>query len=201
MNAKHGRPRVRTQTVRSALASFSAKHGDRLGDLIAEIPPGVMLAIQGRDDWVDVDDDRYVPEAITTVLGEEGALEFFSELAQEQIEGALFRPFVALVRSRFGRGPYALLRMVPVGWKVVYRDVCLIFVRRDAPMEATVSFRGLPPEVVTSQGYLTSFTGFLLGLVVAGGMQPEYETSLDPEEGLFEVRLSWREPDAASRRS
>lgn len=194
MNAQQGRPRVRTQTVRAALASFAAKYGDRVGALIGEIPPNVMLTVQGRDDWVDVEDDRHIPEAITTVLGEAGALEFFSELAQEQIEGSLFRPFLTLVRSRFGRGPYALLRMVPVGWKVVYRDVCLIFVERDGPMGATVSFRGLPSEVANSPGYRTSFVGFLLGLVVAGGMEPEYETSLDSEAGVFEVRLRWREP-------
>lgn len=188
------RPAVRVASVRDIL-DYLDKFAPGTGSRVRARVPDDVLAIVDRAprlSWIDVEDDVYVPTAIWAVLGDDEATEMMREFLMGHFETALLRPLLHTTRKLFGLSPMNVLRALPSGWPLVYRDVARLEVRALDSGSAEIELSEVAETVLGSGGYIQSFRAILLGLIDLTGYQGAVELAdLDLPGRRVCYRLRW----------
>jgi hypothetical protein len=191
------RPAVRAASVQDILAyldDWEPGTGERVR---AEIPADVLEIVDStpRMGWIDVEDDVHVPTAIWSVLGDDDASEMMTQFLSRHFETAPLRPLLAGVRKVFGLSPMNVLRILPSGWRVVYRDVSTVRVRGIDTASAEIVLEDLAPTVVRSANYLGSFRAIFIALIGMTGFTGSVEiTRIDREKREASYHFRWQRP-------
>jgi hypothetical protein len=157
--AKGKQPAVRAISVHDILDFLDTYEPGSSQRVRALIPDDVLAVIAStpRRGWIELEDDIYVPTAIWSTFGDEDAREMMSEFLKSHFESPLLGPLIKSTRKLFGLTPVNLLRMVPSGWRLVYRDYCGIEFRVTGNDSGELILTDVITEIIDSAAYLGSF--------------------------------------------
>ena len=190
------RPAVRALSIQDVLAQLDSYRTGLSKAVRALVPDDVLETIDRapRMSWIDVEDDIWVPSAFFEVLGEEDATEMLRNFMASHFEGPLLRPMVQGTVRSLGLTPVSLIRMIPVGWRLAYRDVCRPRVAETGHERARLVFEDVAPTVIESDAYPRSFRAILLGCFDVTRHEGEVEIDeSDEKERRLGFRCRWRE--------
>ncbi len=140
--------------------------------------------------WIPLEHDHHVPTSIVAQLGPVRAQAYFRWLLRRQLESPLLRSTLRATQKMFGLSPAALLRAVPLGWPIVYRDFCSPRVTGHSADQATIRLERVDPRVLEHPAYLESFAGFFSGFFDACSVEGTVTVRVKPSRGV-EITLHW----------
>jgi hypothetical protein len=188
------RPAVRAASVHDVLAYLDKFELGAAERVRAVIPEDVLAVIEAtpRLGWIDAEDDVYVPTAIWSVLGDADATEMMTEFLKGHFEIPLLRPLLSATHKLFGLTPINALRLVPSGWRLIYRDVCNVQVQSVDNDSCEIVLENTAELMMRSEGYLASFRAIFIGVIEATGYRGD-ATVCERNEAQRRVvfRLSW----------
>jgi hypothetical protein len=120
------RPAARASAARDNVAFTGIFRPGALERIRARIPAASLRAIDETPgiSWLDFEHDHWLMDATIAELGERDAIECWSQSITQLIEKPLLKNFVSGALRIFGARPGKLLKMVPKGWTLAYRDFC-----------------------------------------------------------------------------
>jgi hypothetical protein len=160
------RPAARASAARDNVAFTGIFRPGALERIRARIPAASLRAIDETPgiSWLDFEHDHWLMDATIAELGERDAIECWRQSITQLIEKPLLKNFVSGALRIFGARPGKLLKMVPKGWTLAYRDFCAPrFVSVDENT-CEIHFESIPPQAFDSEGYLHCWHGICLGV-------------------------------------
>lgn len=168
-------PRVQAGYMKDVVASLARLGSDgermRAADpelmrAVEEAPPGAWLPIGLNLRWV---------EAAERAFGWDGALVFLAARVREELARPVFRSFVEGGVRLLGLDPGALVRLVPRGLAITFRDCGAWSSVRTSACSIELRARGLPRELAAHARWIESVGAAPLAMFsvcgVAGSMR------------------------------
>ncbi len=191
----HASPAVRANAARDTL-EFTEAYRPGTRDMIrGTIPEKSLDAIDHTPgfSWIDIEDDRWLLDGIMAVLGREDAVECWQGNVGSIIERPLLRSFVEGGVRLFGGKPGGLLKLIPKGWPLVYRDFCVPSFHRLGDGEAEIHFEMIAPRVLDHPGYMHCWHGVCKGIFeLEKPSHGAVEFEIQPERALAIAHFSWK---------
>ncbi len=131
-----------------------------------------------------------MPVAIIATLGPRSDA-YFRTLLVRQLDAPLLRSTWSATRRLLGISPAALVRALPLGWPVVFRDFGTMSVLPQRHTTARVRFAHVHPQVFAESAYAESFGGFFGGFFDACKVQGVVDVSLRPDDDEMLFTLQW----------
>ncbi len=188
-------PAVRANAARDTLEFTEAY---RLGtcDMIrGTIPDASLDAIDHTPgfSWLDIEHDHWLMDGTMAVLGRHDAIDCWRSNIANITERPLLQSFVDGGVRIFGGKPGALLKLIPKGWSLVYRDFCVPSFQRLGDGRAEVRFEQIAPRVLEHPGYLHCWHGVCAGIFdLEKPSHGKLEFDIRTEEALAIAHFSWR---------
>jgi hypothetical protein len=192
--SRERRPAVRAVSVRDALSYLDKFQPGATRRVRSAIPDDVLAIIDStpRLAWVDIEDEGYVPATIWSVLGDDEATEMIVEFLQSHLHIPLLGALVETTRKLFGLSPSTALRVLPTGWKLIYRDFGGIEVHPTSDRSAEVVLSDLPRSVIDSDTRLALFRAHFLGIIRMTGYSGDAQVvQIDRPNAQVRYELSW----------
>ncbi|MGH0038571.1 MAG: hypothetical protein ACQGVK_26340 [Myxococcota bacterium] len=160
------RPAARASAARDNVAYVDVYRPGALARVRSLIPAEALEAIDQTPgfSWLEFEHDHWLMDATLEVLGETDAVQCWRQGIAKLVERPLLRNFVEGSLRLFGARPGKLLKVLPKGWSLGYRDFC---VPRHEPLGehgARVHFEQIAPQAFESVGYLHCWHGICLGI-------------------------------------
>lgn len=133
----------------------------------ARIPEPTRNFIESasRVGWIPFEHDPYLPEAILAEFGRERSRELFRRAIPSLVANPLLEPLVAGMLRILGERRFRLLRVIPKGWSLVFRDFCEPRVEPTDEHQIEIVFDAIAPEVREHPVYFDMWEGVCLGLL------------------------------------
>ncbi len=159
-------PGVRAAAIHDVLEYLDTYSPGLQDEVRATIPGDVQDLIDStsRMGWVDVEDDIFVVSGIWEVLGDADASEMMSRFVVRHLELPYLKTIVTNTARMFGLSPSSLMRMLPIGWGLVYRNVCTSKLASLSVGKAELAFEAMAPSAIRSEAYLSHFRAVLESL-------------------------------------
>ena len=132
----------------------------------AGIPADVLDVIDQRagSSWLEFEYDHWLMDGVMEQLGREEAVRCWHQSIDHLIDKPLLRGFVQGGLRMFGARPGKILKLMPRGWTLAYRDFCVPSFELVAEGHAEIRFTDIAPEAFESEGYLHCWHGICLGV-------------------------------------
>lgn len=188
------RPAVRAISVQDALTYAEKFQPGAMRRIRSMIPDDVLANIDATPKlgWVEVKDEVYVPTSIWSVLGDEDATEMILEFLESHFQITLLGSLIELTRKLFGLTPRSVLRVLPTGWRLIYRDFCDVTVSDTGERSAEVVLSRLSQTTIASNAHTSLFRAHFLGILRLTGLEGKVEIlEIDRSAGRIRYALSW----------
>ncbi len=192
-------PAIRAHYAKVALKRSRAIPGGK-GSLIRErVGEAATASVRKASslDWIPVRLTLDICDAILTVLGEEGARNFWAELMFDSYDRGLLKPLTAIARDGIEgtNGPAALLKMAPRAWALSSRGCGEIkLVTRPGASELELSSESLLPVIIRSRGFHCVFWGACRAMLdqfrTPGTVEVTRESDGETERLIYRVEMS-----------
>jgi hypothetical protein len=190
------RPAARASAARDNMNHVDVFRPGAVAEIRATIPEASLRAIDGTVgiSWLDFEHDHWLMDGAMSVLGREAAVECWRASVALLVERPLLRNFVDGSRRLFGAKPGQLVKMIPKGWPLAYRDFCSPSFHRTDAAAAEVRFEDVAPQAFESQGYLYCWYAICLGVFdLEKPSSPESSFEIDRSRARAVVTLRWSE--------
>jgi hypothetical protein len=159
-------PAARTSAARDNLAYVDVYRPGTVAKIRAGIPGEVLEVIDGRagSSWLEFEYDHWLMDGVMQQLGQEEAVRCWHQSIGHLIDKPLLRGFVQGGLRMFGARPGKILKLMPRGWTLAYRDFCVPSFELVAEGHAEIRFTDIAPEAFESEGYLHCWHGICLGV-------------------------------------
>ncbi len=188
-------PAVRANAARDTL-DFTEVYRRGARDMIrGTIPESSLDAIDNTPgfSWLDIEHDSWLLDGIMAVLGRKDAVECWRGNIANLIERPLLNSFVEGGLRIFGRKPGGLIKLIPKGWPLAYRDFCLPTFHRLGDFEAEIHFEMIDPRVLEHPGYLHCWHGVCAGIFdLEKAPHGRLEYDIQAERALAIAHFSWQ---------
>ena len=189
------RPAARASAARDNVAYVDVYRPGALAKVRAMIPQESLDAIDNTIaiSWLEFEHDHWLMDATMAVLGREDAVECWRRSVGHLVERPLLRNFVEGSLRLFGAKPGKILKMIPKGWTLAYRDFCSPSFELHSETSAEIRFEDVAPQAFESEGYLHCWHAVCLGvfdLEKPQGGRVEFE--IDRAGARAVARFSWR---------
>lgn len=160
------RPAARASAARDNLSFADLYRPGTVAEIRASIPPESLKAIDETLGvaWLEFEHDHWLMDGTLAVLGREEAVECWRRSIEHLVEKPLLRPLVEGSLRLFGAAPGKLIKMVPTGWTLAYRDFCVPRFELVEDGHARIVFEDIAPHAFRSPGYLHCWHAVCLGL-------------------------------------
>jgi hypothetical protein len=157
-------PRVQAGYMKDIAASL-AQLGDA-GKRMLAADPELFAAIDAapRSAWLPIALNVRWVEAVERVFGWPAALDFLAARVRDQFGNPLFRVFVEGGVRLFGLDPGALVRLVPRGLSIAFRDHGEWSAVRTSETSIELRASALPKELAASARWIESIGGAALAM-------------------------------------
>lgn len=155
---------MRASYVKENLAAVDGLGAAESRRVRARITPATIARIDTavRTEWLPVEIDVELTEAVDAELGEEMLVEQNRRSFLAAFQGPLLKPILSSAIALSGATPGALLRFASSAWSSVYRECGEIAVeRRDRG--AVITWSRLPDPILASRPYLVGTRGVFEG--------------------------------------
>jgi hypothetical protein len=188
------RPAARASAARDNLNFVEVFRPGALTEIRATIPPDSLDAIDHTlgISWLEFEHDHWLMDGTLALLGREEAVECWRRSIGHLIEKPLLRDFVEGSLRLFGARPGKLLKMIPKGWTLAYRDFCTPAFELLSDHSAEIRFENIVPEAFASEGYLHCWHAICLGVFdLEKPKDGEVDFSIERDHSLATASFRW----------
>ena len=188
-------PAARASAARDNVNFVEIYRPGALTEIRSGIPPESLEAIDRKAgiSWLEFEHDHWLMDRTLAVLGREEAVACWRRRIGHLIEKPLLRNFVDGSLRLFGAKPGKLIKMIPKGWTLAYRDFCTPTFELLSDHSAEVRFENIAPEAFESEGYLHCWHAICLGVFdIEKPKDGEVEFEIDHVRSLATARFGWR---------
>ncbi len=159
-------PAARASAARDNLEHAEFYRPGTVAKVRALIPEDVLEVIDTRagSSWLEFEYDHWLMDGVIEVLGVDDAVRCWHQSIGYLIDKPLLRSFVQGGLRMFGAKPGKILKLVPKGWSLAYRDFCAPKFTLLQEGHAELRFEDVAPEAFESPGYLHCWHGICLGI-------------------------------------
>ncbi len=159
-------PAARASAARDNLEFADVYRPGAVDRIRALIPADVLDVIDTRagSSWLEFEYDHYLMDGAVEVLGVDDAVRCWHQSIGFLIDKPLLRSFVHGALRMYGARPGKILKLVPKGWTLAYRDFCAPVYTLFEEGHAEIRFTDVAPEAFESPGYLHCWHGICLGV-------------------------------------
>lgn len=188
-------PAARASAARDNLEHVEFYRPGAVDQIRETIPADVLEVIDTRtgSSWLEFEYDHWLMDGTIEVLGVEDAVRCWHQSVGYLIDKPLLRSFVHGALRMYGAKPGKILKLVPKGWTLAYRDFCVPGFTLVEDGHAEIRFDDVAPEAFESEGYLHCWHGICLGifdLEKPSGGRIEFEIDRAKREALATFRWS-----------
>lgn len=164
--AHERRPAARASAARDNVSFAETFRPGSLEAIRGLIPAGSLEAIDKTPgfSWLEFEHDHWLMDATVEVLGQADAIACWRASLLQLVEKPLLRNFVEGSLRLFGSEPGKLLKMIPKGWTLAYRDFCTPRFERLENQSAVIHFEDIASQAFQSEGYLHCWHAVCLGI-------------------------------------
>jgi len=189
------RPAARASAARDNVAYTDIYRPGTLAKVRAMIPAESLEAIDETPgiSWLDFEHDHWLMDGVMSVLGREDAIACWRQSIGSLIEKPLLRNFVQGALRLFGTRPGKIIKMIPKGWPLAYRDFCVPRFEALGEGVSEIRFEDVAPQAFESEGYLHCWHAICRGVLdLEKPSDGRVEFTIDRESSLAIARFSWR---------
>jgi hypothetical protein len=149
-------PAARASAARDNLNFVDVYRPGAVEKVRAMIPAESLTAIDNAPSasWLAYEHDHWLMDGVMSVLGREDAIECWHQSVDNLIDRPLLRSFVEGALRMFGTRPGKIIKLIPKGWALAYRDFCAPAFTLFEEGRAEIRFHEIAPEAFDSPGYL-----------------------------------------------
>jgi len=187
-------PAARASAARDNVNFTDVYRPGALAEIRATIPAASLDAIDHSPgiSWLEFEHDHWLMDRTLAVLGQEDAVDCWRHSIAHLIERPLLKGFVEGSIRLFGARPGKLVKMLPKGWPLAYRDFCTPGFRRLEENRIEIRFENIAPHAFESPGYIHCWHGICLGVFdLEKPKDPHVEFEIDPKRALAVATFSW----------
>ena len=188
------KPAARASAARDNLNFVEIFRPGALAEIRAAIPPESLDAIDRTPgfSWLEFEHDHWLMDQTLALLGHEDAVACWRRSIGHLIEKPLLRNFVEGSLRLFGAKPGKLLKMIPKGWTLAYRDFCTPAFELLSDHSAEIRFENIAPEAFASEGYLHCWHAICLGVFdLEKPKDGEVDFSIERSRSLATAHFRW----------
>jgi hypothetical protein len=188
------KPAARASAARDNVAFTEVYRPGSLERIRAGIPVASLEAIDktAGASWLGVEHDHYLMDGTIAQLGVRDAVDCWRQSVAQLIDKPLLKSFVQGGMRLFGAKPGALLKLVPKGWSLAYRDFCVPRFERCGDREARLAFEEICDEAFVSPGYLHCWHGICFGVFdLEKPSNPRIEFEIDERSRRAVAHFTW----------
>lgn len=189
-------PAARASAARDNVEYTDVFKPGALAEIRALIPEDSLHAIDhtAGASWLEFEHDHWLMDATMQVLGQQEAIRCWRKSVNKLVERPLLRSFVEGGLRLFGARPGKLLKLVPRGWSLAYRDFCVPTFELIEPGQAELRFEDVAPQAFASPGYLHCWHGVCQGIFdLEKPKDGSVEFSIDKSRAVAVARFRWTE--------
>ncbi len=189
------RPAARASAARDNVAlteTYRPGSLDRIHSLIPEMSLREITERPGFS-WLEWEHDHWLMDATIEVLGREDAIACWRQGIASLIEKPLLKNFVESALRIFGARPGKMIKLIPKGWTLAYRDFCTPRFELVEEGRAVIHFENIVPHAFESPGYLHCWHAICLGIFdLEKPWDGKVEFEIDEPGSLARATFSWR---------
>ena len=187
-------PAARASAARDNVGHVEIYRPGALARVRALIPEASLAAIDHTlgFSWLDFEHDHWLMDATLEVLGVEDAVACWRSSIGELVRKPLLHSFVEGGLRLFGAQPGKLLKLLPKGWSLAYRDFCVPRFQEVEERCVEIHFEEIAPQAFASPGYLHCWHGICLGLFdLEKPADPDVRFEIDQAGARAFARFRW----------
>lgn len=186
-------PSVRTRHMRAFAEAIAALPSSHVEAIRRRGGAGTFEAIERGDvgEWVPTAWNVQWVEAVHAVVGEQLFERFFRDLTRRDFDTSLYKSFVAGALRLFGNKPSVLVRRIPAGYSMMWKDSGELQLSREWESGCELTLAPLP-EVCLGPIWVHSVRWGLHGVFDVLGIRGESRVRpLDPSAKQVCFELGW----------
>jgi hypothetical protein len=188
------RPAARASAARDNVGFTEVFRPGSLKEIRSRIPEASLRVIDEIPgiSWLEFEHDRWLMDSTIAVLGREDAIQCWRQSLVQLVEKPLLKNFVSGALRLFGGRPGKLVKMVPKGWTLAYRDFCVPrFVAID-DHACELHFDDIAPQAFESEGYIHCWHAVCLGIFdIEKAKDPVIDFEIDRKNARAIARFGW----------
>lgn len=149
-------PAARASAARDNLEFVGIYRPGAADRVRATIPSDVLDVIDhgAGSSWLEFEHDHWLMDGVMQVLGREQAIDCWHQSIGHLMDKPLLRSFVEGGLRLFGARPGKIIKLIPKGWPLAYRDFCSPSFELIEDGHAEIRFLDIAPQTFESEGYL-----------------------------------------------
>ena len=157
---------VRAAATQDALAFLDKFEPGLQARVLERLPPATreLMVTTSRSAWIPLEQDHHAVDIIVGLLGAARATQYWRGVTGNLIERPILKSFVSGMINVFVDDPGRVIGLLPKGWGLVYREICLPSCVRSESGKTIVRFDDTAPEIRAYPNYFHSWHGTCLGL-------------------------------------
>jgi len=186
-------PAVRVSAARDMfelLDAFEPGSRDRVWARIPE-PTRAFVDSLWRTQWIPLEHDHFLPEAIAAEFGRARSRELFRRAVPSIVEKPLLEPLVSGMLRVLGERRVRLLTIIPKGWGLVFRDFAEPRVGAATDDGIEILFDPVAPDVREHPVYFDMWEGVCLGFLDLACPEAALDFDVAPDRSQIAARFSW----------
>ena len=159
-------PAARASAARDNLEYVGIYRPGALERVRAGIPEDVLEVLDTKPGsaWLEFEHDHWLMDGVMRELGREAAIDCWHQSIGYLIDKPLLRSFVQGGLRLYGAAPGKILKLIPKGWSLAYRDFCSPIYTLHEEGHAEIRFEDIAPQAFDSEGYLHCWHGTCRGI-------------------------------------
>ena len=156
---------IRAVLLRTSLLALDRVAGPEQLRQLEHARPALFAQIRASSnlDWLPLELDLELSALVSECLGPETDRDRARCCLRTALDAPLLRPFVLGVETLFSLSPNAMLRQVPRGWRVLYRDAGTMRYEIEQGNQRLLIYESVPSELRDHPCYLDAIAGALEG--------------------------------------
>jgi len=152
---------MRASQMQANLASFADFGPDTEQKILGLISPATLKRISDAapDDWLAMELDVEVTEAVARVCGDGGVRAWGREALRKSLDGPVLGPILRSTLQLFGRNPGRLLSLLPRGFELYFRGAGTWDRVGRSSNELVLRWEDVPEVVAQSRPTLEGYAG------------------------------------------
>jgi hypothetical protein len=187
-------PAARASAARDNIAFADVYRPGSLATIRAMIPRESLEMIDNSAgiSWLEFEHDHWLMDGMMEVFGRDEAIACWRQSIGQLVDKPLLRGFVEGALRLFGGRPGKIIKLLPKGWTLAYRDFCVPGFHATGDDSAEIHFEDIAPQAFDSEGYIHCWHAICLG--VSDLEKPEngrVEFEIDRPARRAVARFTW----------
>lgn len=172
MNTSDKEPMVHGQVVQNRLNHLNLVADDKtIERILARIPKDILNTVQQvkKGQWLPGTLFAIVNDCIAAEIGDEGCYNLSVKSFNKVVESSIVSPFFRSALNIFKINPKTLLKLLPLFWKSIYKNVGDMQIIEKGPTRIQILFNDLPLYLSGNRNHLMSIAGGINALFSLSG--------------------------------